>query len=53
MPRELICTNRACRHPRRVHSREGCLEYTSYMPPKECSCTIKYMDKGKFVMGDS
>lgn len=49
MAEEQKCTNQNCKHPRRSHSREGCMDYDfTKSPPKECKCTVKYMDKDKF-----
>jgi hypothetical protein len=42
---EQVCIR--CKHPRRGHSREGCKEYIDNKGT-ECTCKVKYMDKGMF-----
>lgn len=44
----LICVN--CRHSRHGHSKEGCKEMLK--DGRDCSCKVKYMDQGKFIMGE-
>lgn len=45
---EQICTN--CEHARTGHSKNGCGEMRKN--GQDCNCKVKYMDQGKFVMGE-
>jgi len=37
-----------CKHPRRGHSRNGCLEWINPNTGQECPCKVKYTDAGMF-----
>lgn len=48
---EQICPNSNCRHSRRSHASDGCIEWLDPISAgRRCPCKRKYMDGG-WVMG--